>query len=100
MTRSLYAEFTALPGAEDRIEELLGVLTLAVRQEPGNLVFEAHRKHDEPSSFFVYEVYADDEAFNAHLDQEHGRVFNEALTDLVRGGASTLTLLSPIRAVE
>ncbi|HEY5321079.1 MAG TPA: putative quinol monooxygenase [Galbitalea sp.] len=93
---SLYAEFTALDGAADRVEELLRGLAKAVRQEVGNLVFDAFRKTDDPSTFFVYEVYADDDAFERHLGGEHGRIFNAELATLVRGGKSTLTRLQTI----
>jgi quinol monooxygenase YgiN len=95
----LYAEFTALDGAADLVEQLLMVLTDAVRKEPGNLVFDAYRKADDPQAFFVYEVYADEDAFLSHLGREHGRVFNERLAELVHGGGSRLTRLTPIAAV-
>ncbi|HAM25255.1 MAG TPA: antibiotic biosynthesis monooxygenase [Microbacteriaceae bacterium] len=98
--KSLYAEFTALDGAADRVEELLLALANAVRQEPGNLVFDAYRKTDDPLAFFVYEIYADEDAFRAHLDQEHGRVFNEQLAGLVRGGRSQLTWLRPLAELD
>ena len=95
--RYLYAEFTANDAtAAARVEELLGSLALAVRAEPANLVFDAYRKAEDPTSFFVYEIYEDEAAFQFHLDQEHGRVFNAELTGLVRGGASQLTWLDPV----
>ena len=42
--RVLYAEFTALPGHEDEVAELVRGLSALVRQEPGNLVFAASQK--------------------------------------------------------
>jgi quinol monooxygenase YgiN len=39
MTKSLYAEFTAIAGCEERITELLTELTDLVRAEPGNIAF-------------------------------------------------------------
>lgn len=94
---SLYAEFTALAGAEERVAELLEALAHAVRSEAGNVAFDAYRVEGEPARFFVYEVYADDDAFRQHLAAEHGRIFNRQLTDLVEGGASRLTRLSGLR---
>jgi quinol monooxygenase YgiN len=98
--KSLYAEFRALDGAADLVEHLLATLADAVRREPGNLVFDAYRKSDDPHAFFVYEIYADEAAFRSHLDQEHGRVFNERLAGLVHGGRSRLTVLTSVPAVR
>ncbi|TXN32812.1 putative quinol monooxygenase [Lacisediminihabitans profunda] len=97
--KSLYAEFTALEGAADLVEQLLRTLAEAVRREPGNLVFDAYRKSDDPQEFFVFEIYADESAFRSHLEQEHGRVFNERLAELVQGGRSRLTWLTPVAQV-
>lgn len=95
--RILYAEFVAIDdSAASRIEVLLGVLTAAVRAEAGNIAFDAYRKSKDPREFFVYEVYVDEAAFRSHLGQEHGRVFNAQLVNLVSGGASELTWLTPL----
>ena len=95
--RFLYAEFTATSElAASRVEELLAALAIAVRAEPGNVAFDAYRKRENPIAFFVYEIYRDEEAFQLHLRQEHGRAFNAELLHLVQGGASQLTWLSPL----
>lgn len=94
MTWALYAEFTANPGAEQRVAELVRVLTEQVRGEPGNLVFIPHTMKDEPRRWFVYEAYRDEAAFREHLAADYGATFNAALADLVEGGGSTLTLLA------
>ncbi|MBG6237759.1 quinol monooxygenase YgiN [Mycetocola sp. CAN_C7] len=93
---TLYAEFTATPGQADAVAALLAGLVDAVRTEEGNIVFDAHRKTDEPETFFVYEVYADRNAFETHLASLHSVEFNRALTPLVEGGGSTLTWLRPL----
>jgi quinol monooxygenase YgiN len=93
MTKSLYAEFTVLPGQEDRVRELVRGLTVAVRNEPGNLLFEPFTRESNPRHYVVFETYADDAAFAAHMAAEHGKVFNAELATLVVGGASTLTWL-------
>lgn len=93
MTKALYAEFTVVAGNEDRVRDLVDELARHVRAEPGNIIFEPHVLEEDPLHYFVYEVYADDAAFQLHLEQEHGRVFNEKLRHLVAGGASQLTML-------
>ncbi|MES2092732.1 MAG: putative quinol monooxygenase [Actinomycetota bacterium] len=96
MTKALFAEFRAKPGSVVRVRELITELATAVRSEPGNLLFEAHQKTDDPAAFFVYEVYVDDDAFAAHLAEEHGRTFNDALRGLVIGDSSDLTWLTSL----
>lgn len=95
MTNSLYAEFHVIPGHEARVRDLVRQLSDDVRAEPGNITFEAFTLESDPCHYFVFEMYDDDAAFAAHLSQEHGRIFNAELTDLVVGGSSTLTWLTP-----
>ncbi|MDR5691334.1 putative quinol monooxygenase [Agromyces indicus] len=92
----LVAEFTALPGCEDEVERLLRDLTIAVRAEPGCLVFDAYVLTDPPAvaeadpawtavgtRFVVVEAYRNAAAFAEHLAQPHGAVFNAALGPLI-----------------
>jgi quinol monooxygenase YgiN len=96
MTWALYAEFTAVPGAEGRVSELVRELTARVRAEPGNLAFTPHTLVGEPRRWFVYEVYRDEEAFREHLAADYGAAFNAELTPLVEGGRSELTFLAEV----
>jgi quinol monooxygenase YgiN len=96
MTIALYAEFTAVEGSTDAVVKLIADFATVVRQEPGNLCFDAYQLADEASTIFVHERYADQAAFDTHLASEAGRVFNIALAPLVIGGGSALTMLSPI----
>lgn len=91
----LYAEFTAKSGQEERVDELISGLTDDVRAEPGNSEFTVYRERDEPRRFFVFERYADEEAFQAHIGADYGAVFNAALGDLIEEDGSQLTFLSP-----
>ena len=96
MTVTLYAEFTARPGCEDAVAGLVKELTARVREEPGNLTFEPSTLEAEPRRWFVYEVYRDAAAFQAHLAAEHGAVFNSALGPLIEEDESRLTRLSAV----
>lgn len=89
----LYATFTASAGNAGAIVALLGDYAATVRKEPGNVLFEASWKADEPESFFVYEEYADDAAFQAHLNAPYGAPFNAALAPLIVEPQSLLTFL-------
>ncbi|MGC5172200.1 putative quinol monooxygenase [Microbacterium sp. DT81.1] len=94
----LYAEFTARSGEAEEVQRLLKAFTTAVRGEPGNLAFEPYRRVDDPDRFFVFEIYRDRAAFEAHLSADHGRPFNSALEPLIREDASQLSFLTPIPA--
>ncbi|WP_298227687.1 putative quinol monooxygenase [Gryllotalpicola sp.] len=92
----LYAEFTALSGHEEEVSALLARLAHDVRAEPGNVAFVPTRRPGRDGDFFVWEEYADQAAFQAHIGSAHSRAFNEALAPLVVGGASTLSWLEPL----
>jgi quinol monooxygenase YgiN len=98
MTKSLYAEFTALPGNEAKVRDLLLALTAQVRAEEGNVNFVPYTLESDPRRFFVFEVYRDTEAFHEHANAEYGARFNAALSELVEGSASALTWLTSIEA--
>ncbi|MBC7725511.1 MAG: antibiotic biosynthesis monooxygenase [Burkholderiaceae bacterium] len=93
---ALYAEFTAIAGNGDAVAALIGDFGALVRLEPGNIRFDVHRLEADPLSFFVYEIYRDQAAFDTHLAAPAGAVFNGHLTPLVVGGGSTLTMLTPV----
>lgn len=93
---ALYAEFTSLEGHIDHVRTLIRAYGRRVELEEGNLEFRIFTQRDAPKSFFVYETYRDDAAFQAHISTEYGRIFNEELAPLVIGGASRVTLLDEV----
>jgi quinol monooxygenase YgiN len=95
VTVTLYAEFTARPGAEDAVARLVRELTARVREEPGNLTFEPSTLEAAPRRWFVYEVYRDAAAFDVHISADYGAAFNSALGPLIEEDGSQLTWLTP-----
>lgn len=93
MTKSLFAEFTALPGHEERVAFLVQGLTEKVRQEPGNIVFLPFTREEHPRRWFVFEQYVDDAAFEAHINADYGAQFNAELAHHIVEEASELTWL-------
>ena len=91
----LYAEFTAKLNAAAEVEELLRGFAQTVRAEPGNVTFDVYRRADSPQKFHVFEIYRDRAAFEEHLVAESGRVFNDALGELIVEAGSELTFLRP-----
>src|SRR6478735_5851993 len=90
----LYAEFTAKPGSESRVETLISGLAEDVRREPGNTEFTVYRERDNPRKFFVFEQYLDEASFEAHVSAEYGVIFNQQLSDLIEEVESQLTWLT------
>ncbi len=89
----LYAEFTVRAGHDETVAGLMAGLTRDVRTEPGNLAFEAYVERDRPARWFVYEVYRDEAAFQAHIGAPYGAVFNAQLNELIEEQGSQLTFL-------
>lgn len=94
--KTLYAEFTAKPGCADEVADLIAGLAQDVRTEPGNIAFEVYRETENPHRFFVFEVYADEAAFKAHIGMPYGAVFNAKLNELIEEPNSQLTFLNPV----
>ncbi|WP_329267110.1 putative quinol monooxygenase [Streptomyces sp. NBC_01451] len=96
MKKTLLAEFTAREGAQDEVARLIGDYARSVRQEEGNIIFDVYTRANAPRAFWVFEVYRDEEAFQAHLNAPYGGPFNAALTPLIEEAASVLTFLNPL----
>ncbi|MZF87918.1 putative quinol monooxygenase [Streptomyces sp. SID5643] len=98
MTKTLLAEFTAREGTEDEVTRLIQEYALKVREEEGNLAFDVYTKAAHPRAYWIFEVYRDEDAFQAHLNAPYGGPFNTALTPLIEEDASVLTFLDPLAA--
>ena len=71
MTYVLAVRMTAKAGEEGKIAEPLAKLVAATRQEPGCLMYQAHRDPSDPRVLLFYEQYADESAVEAHRESEH-----------------------------
>lgn len=96
MNKTLLAEFTAREGAEDEVARLILEYAKKVREEEGNLAFDVYTKASNPRAYWIFEVYRDEDAFQAHLRAPYGGPFNTALAPLIEEDASVLTFLSPV----
>lgn len=94
MQKILVAQFTVLPGSEARVTQMVRSLAEQVRNEPGNVLFEVHTRADDPRLYWIYEVYRDEKAFQAHLAAPYGARFNAQLQDLIEEDGSILTFLT------
>ena len=49
----------------------MGLWITSTRAGPGCLLYQAHRSPDDPNVLFLYEQYADADAYQAHVDSDH-----------------------------
>ena len=67
----LAVTWKAQPGRESEVMELFRKLTAESRKEPGCLMYQVHRQQKDPSRFFVYEQYRDEQALQSHRNTPH-----------------------------
>jgi quinol monooxygenase YgiN len=56
----------------------------SVRIEPGVLALYAVAEKDDPARIRVFEIYADEDAYKAHLETPHFRKYKAATQDMVK----------------
>ena len=71
MAHVLAVTWTAKPGNEGTVRSILEQLGEASRQEPGCITYTAHINPDNPREFFIYEMYRDNDGFEAHQESPH-----------------------------
>ena len=75
----------AKDGEADAVAEILEKLVVPSMAEAGMKFFMPYRSPTDPSSFFVYELYANEPAWEAHNNSAH---FKSAIVDLLPRCAS------------
>ena len=85
MTYVVCATWTAKDGEEDAVLAAVSELALASPEEPGMLLYQAHRDPQNPRVFFFYEQYVDEAAYGDHVSSEHFKRwgFGEAIPRLL-----------------
>jgi len=84
MPYAVCVTFRTLPGAMGRFLPLMLENAGQSRdREPGCLRFDVLSDPDHPDEVFLYEIYSDRAAFDAHLGSAHFRAFDAAVADLV-----------------
>jgi len=64
---ALHAELRVRPPHQDEVLTSLRALLTLAESEPGNLIYAIHR---EEETFFLYELYRDQQACDAHLGSQ------------------------------
>jgi len=71
-------------GRESEVESLLVKMANAVRQhEPDCLVYRPHRSTSAPATFYFYEQYRTDAAFELHRTAPHLAGYRAEMKELV-----------------
>ena len=71
MAYVLSAVWTAKPGKEDLVRDVIRQLVPLSRAEPGCRFYQPYADPAEPRVFRLFEVYDDEEAYKAHGASEH-----------------------------
>jgi quinol monooxygenase YgiN len=83
---ALAATWEAKEGEAEAVADILRRMASAVTAEPGTPLFWSHRSTSNDRVFFLYELFADESAFQAHQQTEHFKnlVIGQALPKLAR----------------
>ncbi|MCV7287571.1 antibiotic biosynthesis monooxygenase [Mycolicibacterium wolinskyi] len=97
----MYTLFVTLDIRPDRIDEFIEAITVnataSLRDEPGCLAFDVHRDENNPTRFYLYEIYVDEDAFRtAHRGAPHYARWQEAAKRCVVDGGHTNTFARPV----
>ena len=75
----LTATVRAKAGEEDAVKEALLSLVEPTRQEPGCVCYNLHQSKKEKGHFMFYEIWANQEALDAHGKTDHMRALGGKL---------------------
>ena len=82
----ILVEFVVKPAFVARFSRLIAANAKAsVEREPGCRRFDVLQGPASPQSFWLYEIYDDDAAFDAHLKSRHFKVFAAAIEGQLDG---------------
>jgi quinol monooxygenase YgiN len=89
------AVWRAKEGEEKRVEDTIREMTPLSRAEEGNLFYQAQVSPQDPRTFFLYEQYVDEAAYEAHKATPHfqEKVFAHILDYLEERSVKTYTTI-------
>jgi len=72
-------------GSGDELEKIIKTYAPKFLNDPGCVEYKAHRRLDNPDSFFFYEKYENDEALKFHSTAPHFKEMFAAMRPLIDG---------------
>jgi len=83
---SIFVTIKVKPGYADQFREAsLGDSQGSVRDEPGCFRFDILQNTNDPNTFHLYEVYADDAALESHRNAPHYKKWRSIVADWFDG---------------
>lgn len=84
MLEALIVQFDIKPDFVERFESaLMQNAVTSLNEEPGCKFFDVCRDPADPTVFFLYELYENQEAIQAHMRSRHFLEFSELVKDWV-----------------
>lgn len=78
-----FIELHVAPENVARFSEISERNARASRKEPGNLRFELHQSWQDPTIFFLHEVFADEAAVHAHRETAHYKEWKQTAEPMI-----------------
>lgn len=71
MAYAVAVKWIAAEGSDDRVAKIAAALMAPTRAEPGCRYYQANRDPADRRTFFFYEIYDDEAAFQSHRASDH-----------------------------
>ena len=82
---AVIVDFEALPGQGEEVRDVLQTQARnSLEKEPGCRHFDVCANPDDPHKFFLYELYDDQAAIDAHGQTEHYAAFRARIDPLLK----------------
>ena len=72
-----------IPGYEDAFAEITAYNHENSRKEPGNVRFDVLRDRKNPTQFYLYEVYVDEDAAAKHKETAHYQKWRDTVAPMM-----------------
>jgi quinol monooxygenase YgiN len=96
MTKDLYTEYTARPGHEHRVADMIRELTSMSVSQPGVLQFRSYTLDREPRRYFLLERYLNEQSFEAHITSALRQRFTDEISQHLEVSPPSLTMLNTV----
>ena len=90
---SIFVTITVKPGYADQFREaIFGNAQGSVKDEPGCFRFDILQNAEDPNTFQLYEVYADDSALESHRETPHYKKWRATVKDWFDGSPQRVVM--------
>jgi len=91
------ARYELIKGKESQAKDAFTAMTAAVKaNEPGCLMYAITRGQVDHREVYIYEIYKNQEAFDAHRKTEHLSAFRKAMEGVIDRGSFNVEILDEV----